>query len=170
MRPLKVDLLPSRPRSMIVPILLTLAGAAVAAYQWLEVRHLDRQLHIATARAYSDQASKSRSKVASPEKVEAMPYLDDARMVVALAAFDWAGNLKALESIREPGVKVTSAIFDAQERSIRIEVEFMSAGQIKAVLSGLNAGQPTTPWRLVRAQHETAGKPATASIEWAGAR
>jgi hypothetical protein len=170
MRPIEIELLPSKRPSVAVASLFFLAGLATATYQWLEVRTLDRQLQAAATRAYLDEAASSKVVAGVPARTGPPAYLEDARTVVAMAAFDWGGHLKALEAIREPGVRVNSATVDAQARSIVIEVELTSASQTKSVLSALNAGQSIDQWRLVRAQSGAAGKPATASIEWTGSR
>lgn len=95
----------------------------------------------------------------------APPYLDDARAIAALAAFDVAGALKALESLREPGLRVASAVIDAKERRARIDIEVSDLAQIARALETLNQGEPQPLWRLLQAQAGAAGQPARATLE-----
>ena len=188
MRPLPINLLPEssvQPGPMqrrlrwLWPVLAAL-GVAAFGHQALRVIELRAQLRDLADQAYArsvaaappvGQAAQGAAPTAgqfppgSVPTAAAPPYLDDARAIAALAAFDVAGVLKALESLREPGLRVASAVIDAKERRARIDIEVSDLAQIARALETLNQGEPLPLWRLVQAQAGAAGQSARASLE-----
>lgn len=171
MRPLAINLLHRRRAGWLSwgpwwPrwLLLAALGCGVAADQALRIVALRGQLRAVAKQAY---ALPELSAPVEPAASAARPPidLDDARVVAAMAAFDVAGALKALESLREPGLRVASAVIDARERRIRVDIEVSDVAQVGAALSALNAGEPAPAWRLVQAQAAATGQPARATLE-----
>ena len=174
MKPLAINLLPELSGSRQswpgqrpwLWLMFAALGVAAAGHQLLRVIELRAQLRAASEQSYAlaaQQASAAPSTPATPSTPA--PYLDDARSIAAMAAFDVAGVLKALESLREPGLRVVSAVIDAKERRVRIDVEVSDLAPIARALETLNQGEPQPLWRLLQAQAGAAGQPARATLE-----
>ncbi len=172
MKPLPINLLPKKHRqaALRVPnwlwMFLAALGTVAAVHQGLRIIELRAQLRAAAEQAYGTSArAPANAPPPSAPNATPPPYLDDAKAIAALAAFDVAGALKAMESLREPGLRVVSAVIDAKERRARIDIEVSDLAQIARALDTLNAGEPTPLWRLMQAQAGAGGQSARATLE-----
>ena len=167
MTPLPINLVLKR-RAESAPwwLLLAALGGLAAADQSFRIIELRARLRAAVDQAYARSARAADAALSRSESNATPPaYLEDARAVAALAAFDVATALKAVESLREPGLRVAAALIDARERRVRVDIEVSDTAQIAKALSTLNAGEPSSPWRLVQAQTGGAGQPMRATLE-----
>lgn len=80
------------------------------------------------------------------------PYSRDAREIARLASFDMGAVLRALESAQVKGIKVTRMDAEAATRKVEVDVEAVDADAASAYVQALNAGNPGSPWALLRIQ------------------
>ena len=167
MRPLDVNLLHKRlARSAPGWLLLAAMGGIAAADQSVRIIELRASLRAVADQAYAQSArAADAARPLSGSHAAPPAYLDDARAVAALAAFDLEAALKAVESLREPGLRVAAAVIDARERRVRLDIEVSDTAQIAVALATLNAGAPTPPWRLVQAQAGGTGQAVRVTLE-----
>lgn len=75
------------------------------------------------------------------------------------------GALAAIESLRLPGVRVSSAAVDLQEGSARLEIDAADIDQVAASLALLQGANPTAAWRLVNARAAVGSQRYVAAFE-----
>jgi hypothetical protein len=129
------------------------------------VREVERERDQLRAELSALQASAAR--LAQPKP--APPYLRDAQQLVQMAQFDSAGVLRAIETVRVPGVRVTALELSAVDATARLELEVSVPDALLRYVGELNAGEPTPRWVIVRSQAAGPGGMMSASLEarWA---
>ena len=74
-------------------------------------------------------------------------------------------TLASLESLRLPGMRVSSAAVDLQEGSTRLDLDAATIDQVTASLALLQAADSAARWHLVNARAAIGGQRFTATFE-----
>lgn len=166
MRALRIDFAVRRHVRPALGYALAAALFVFAAAQAREGLELQRQAVDLEARlAAAQQAADERARAARPAPRPEPPYLRDALAVVRAAEYDVGRVLTALETVRVPGVKVTSIEIVPAEDLARVDLELSDAAALTQYLDELNAGlEPSQRWRLLRLQSPQGNVPGSASV------
>jgi len=135
-----------------------LAWKALVAHQALglvEGEQTDLQ-----AKMIALQASQAQAPMPRPEP----PHLADAVQLARMAAFDLAGAMRALETVRVAGVRVAALELSALDASARVELEVVDPEALLRYVAELNSGEPRPRWTILRSQGAGSSGIATATI------
>lgn len=156
-------------RSWRVPLLwlaLT-AGVVIFVFQTWRMFELHEAVKAIGLRAYEMAAQRARLAPLGAGKALELPSETDLT-VARMARFDVGGVLVAAEALKLPGVRLVSLMVDAQEATVRLEVELGNVAQVSACLDLLKQAHPEGDWRYVDVQSASQGRPASVSFEARG--
>ena len=152
MNPLAVDLrsrpLPPRGAWIALAVLVLAASGAVTGAVMIQ-----RQLEVLRAREVSLlQHGAAPPRVPWRATTPVTPYDASARVALGQAQAGWVPLLRSLESVEVLGVTVAGIDVSADERQVRVELEYSDFAGLLRFLDDLNAGADSPPWQLVQAQ------------------
>jgi len=121
--------------------------------------------------ALEAEQSQLRSVSAEPAPPPSSPepaYLRDALAVQTAAGFDTAGVLRAVESVKLAGVRVTSIEISAIDQRASIEIEVSESGAVLQYLEQLNAGYTAElpPWKIRKTTGPSGNLAGSAVLEY----
>jgi hypothetical protein len=155
----------SVPRWAVVLGGLFLALSLIQTWQALQ---LERE-RLTLADAFLQPLDRSRGAQhieAAPSDDRRVPlYAREAIQIAMAAGFDVGQVLAAIESAQVEGVRVRSLDVQTTERSIRLDIEFVSAVPLGDYLSSLNVGLPDSEhWQMQRVVAPTADSTGRATL------
>lgn len=158
-------------RSWRVPLLWVALTAGVVIFVF-QTRHLiELQDAVKDVGLRAHETAAQRARLVAPGAGKTLEVPGEMDLAAArLAGFDVGGVLKAAEALKLPGVRLVSLTVDAQEATVRLEVELGDVAQVSACLDLLNQAQPEGDWRYVDVQSANQGRLAMVSFEAWGLR
>jgi hypothetical protein len=169
MRPLRAEFAPRfqvGTRAWAAIALMALAAAAGLLWDVLEHRGKYREMVDAANRLAAQlQAQSTGSQLQGPQPDPAPAYAADALAAASVAAFDVAGALSRLESVRLPGVLVVAVEVSATERQVRVDLELRDPALSLRYLEALNRDTERPRWQLVRSEAAPGSATSQATVQ-----